>query len=216
MRHLLHLVLYILLLSILSCMQYFPFMRTQSTSPPEDPAQLNQLVTIEAESSRQTGLTNVTPPPPGADSTSQLAANTDNNAFPARDPALEVVEIPVDPDEPASVEKPETDQKRIDDALDLYQEGLGHWSSGDPEKAIESFDQSYQIICSIPTKESPEIIQQKEDLRLLISKRILEIYAARSTLHRDLSREIPLAMNEHVAREIKRFQNSERQFFTEA
>jgi len=113
-------------------------------------------------------------------------------------------------------EEPYTDQKRIDDALYYYQEALEAWNGGEPDKAIESLDQSYQIICSIQNEEDPEITQQKEDLRLLISKRILEIYASRSHPQMGRSREIPLAMNHYVAREIKRFQTTERKFFTDS
>jgi membrane-bound lytic murein transglycosylase D len=113
-------------------------------------------------------------------------------------------------------EEPYTDQKRIDDALYYYQEALESWNSGEPDKAIESLDQSYQIICSIQNEKDPEITQQKEDLRLLISKRILEIYASRSHPQMGHSREIPLPMNQYVEREIKRFQTSERDFFNQA
>jgi membrane-bound lytic murein transglycosylase D len=116
-------------------------------------------------------------------------------------------------DEVASQEEDYTDQKRIDDALYIYQEALEYWSSGEPDRAIQSLDQSYQIICSIQHEKDPEITQQKEDLRLLISKRILEIYASRSHPQTGISREIPLAMNQYVAREIKSFQTKERQFF---
>jgi membrane-bound lytic murein transglycosylase D len=112
--------------------------------------------------------------------------------------------------------EPYSDQKRIDDALYYYQEALESWNSGEPDKAIEALDQSYQIICSIQNEEDPEITQQKEDLRLLISKRILEIYASRSHPQMGHSRELPLAMNQYVEREIKRFQTSERDFFNQA
>jgi membrane-bound lytic murein transglycosylase D len=117
----------------------------------------------------------------------------------------------VDPEE-----EPYTDQKRIDDALYYYQEALESWNSGEPDKAIESLDQSYQIICSLQNEEDPEITQQKEDLRLLISKRILEIYASRSHPQMGHSREIPLVMNQYVEREIKRFQTSDKDFFNQA
>jgi membrane-bound lytic murein transglycosylase D len=113
-------------------------------------------------------------------------------------------------------EEPYTDQKRIDDALYYYQEALESWNSGESDKAIESLDQSYQIICSIENEEDPEITQQKEDLRLLISKRILEIYASRSHPQMGRSREIPLAMNQYVDSEIKRFQTTERNFFIDS
>ena len=115
-----------------------------------------------------------------------------------------------------SGEEPYTDQKHIDDALYYYQEAQEFWNSGELDKAIESLDQSYQIICSIQNEEDPEITQQKEDLRLLISKRILEIYASRSHPQMGRSKEIPLAMNQYVDREIKRFQTTERNFFLDS
>ncbi len=109
-----------------------------------------------------------------------------------------------------------TDQKRIDDALYFYQEAIEYWNRGEPDKAIQSLDDSYQTIYSILNEKDPEITQQKEDLRLLISKRILEIYASRSHLHMNRGQEIPLAMNQYVTREIKRFQTTERSFFIES
>jgi membrane-bound lytic murein transglycosylase D len=108
------------------------------------------------------------------------------------------------------------EQKRIDDALDIYQEALEFWNLGEPDKAIQSLDQSYELISSIQNETDPEIRQQKEDLRLLISKRILEIYASRSHPQVGHNGQIPLAMNDYVTREIKRFQTSERQFFIQA
>jgi len=81
---------------------------------------------------------------------------------------------------------------------------------------MQAFDESFQIIFSIDGDKDPDIAQQKEDLRLLISKRIVEIYASRSHLHTDLSGEIPLAMNDHVAREIRSLQTVERNFFIDS
>lgn len=153
---------------------------------------------------------------------SQGAANTSGS-----EPSIEknsanmlpedgVAGLPKVTDEVASDQDPYTDQKCIDDALYIYQEALENLSSGEPDKAIQSLDQSYQVICSIQNDTDPEITQQKEDLRLLISKRILEIYASRSHPRVGSSREIPLSMNQHVVREIKRFQTNERQFFTKS
>jgi membrane-bound lytic murein transglycosylase D len=128
----------------------------------------------------------------------------------------EAAELSKEADEVASDEDPYTDQKRIDDALYIYQEALESWSRGEPDKAIQSLDQSYHVIFSMQNDTDPEIAQQKEDLRLLISKRIQEIYASRSNPRVGSSREIPLAMNQYVGREIKRFQTTERQFFVKS
>jgi membrane-bound lytic murein transglycosylase D len=130
--------------------------------------------------------------------------------------ALEIAELAKGKAETESDEELDTDQKRIDDALYFYQEALEYWHEAESDKAIESLDQSYQIICTVQNENDPDITQQKEDLRLLISKRILEIYAARSHPQMGRSREIPLAMNQHVARELKRFQTTERSFFVKS
>jgi membrane-bound lytic murein transglycosylase D len=129
-------------------------------------------------------------------------------AYPGERPEMRETEEAVQPKRESY-----TDQKRIDDALDIYQEALDYWNRGELEKAIHSLDRSYQIICTVCARNDPEITQQQEDLRLLISRRILEIYASRSQPQIGGSRELPLAMNEYVAREIKRFQTSERTFF---
>jgi membrane-bound lytic murein transglycosylase D len=154
--------------------------------------------------------------PNHSDSSPSTEANSAGENFTNMETSSEVAELSEATDEVASAEEPYTDQKRIDDALYIYQEALENWDSGEPEKAIQSLDQSYQVICSIKNDTDPEITQQKEDLRLLISKRILEIYASRSHPQIGSSREIPLAMNQHVAREIKRFQTTERDYFLRA
>jgi membrane-bound lytic murein transglycosylase D len=60
------------------------------------------------------------------------------------------------------------------------------------------------------------VIQQKEDLRHLISRRIVEIYRSRMTTAAELGSPIPIEINSHVEREIKRFQGAERKFFLES
>jgi membrane-bound lytic murein transglycosylase D len=157
-------------------------------------------------------------PPSQATSNPSSDGNLSGSAHYAEDNSTnmetpeEAAQTPSESDEVASNGEAYTDQKRIDDALYIYQEALENLNRGEPDKAIQSLDQSYQVICSIKDDTDLEIAQQKEDLRLLISKRILEIYASRSHPQVGSSREIPLAMNQHIAREIKRFQTTDREF----
>jgi membrane-bound lytic murein transglycosylase D len=58
--------------------------------------------------------------------------------------------------------------------------------------------------------------QEIDDLRFLISKRTLEIYASRFNGVQGNSDEIPLVMNDFVQAEIKRFQTAERDFFLQS
>jgi membrane-bound lytic murein transglycosylase D len=57
------------------------------------------------------------------------------------------------------------------------------------------------------------VAQEKEDLRRLISRRIVEIYASQRTVVGDFEGSIPLDVNDYVRREIASFQGSERQSF---
>ncbi|UCF01450.1 MAG: LysM peptidoglycan-binding domain-containing protein [Deltaproteobacteria bacterium] len=191
-----------LLLFTVSCTQSSFFLRSGDTSHPEKPSQIP-----EPTSEEKSDPSNAAP----SDATIE-----EGNVL-ALSPALE--ESSANGESQAeldSEEEPYTDQKRVDDALYYYQEALEYRNSGDPDRAIQSLDQSYQIIFSIQNEDDPEITQQKEDLRLLISKRILEIYASRSHPQMGPSREMPLAMNQYVTREIKRFQTTERSFFIQS
>jgi membrane-bound lytic murein transglycosylase D len=61
------------------------------------------------------------------------------------------------------------------------------------------------------------LIQQKEDLRFMVSKRILEIYASRNIVVNGSHNEIPRVMNKHIQAEIDHFtKGHERQFFIES
>jgi membrane-bound lytic murein transglycosylase D len=114
------------------------------------------------------------------------------------------------------LESLDKDQNLLDNALELCNTSQELWSEGNLEKAIETLDQAYMLAMEVDTERNPELIQQKEDIRFLISKRILEIYASRYTAVNGNHNEIPLTMNKHVEKEIKRFQGPERRFFTES
>ncbi len=196
----LFLALLSLLLLTVSCTQSSLVLRPDDASRPEESSQITE------------------PPTEGTSDPSKAApSNTTNEeeenvlaSSPAQEESSANGESPAQVD---SEEEPYTDQKLVDDALYYYQEALEYWNSDEPDRAILSLDQSYQTIFSIQDEDDPEITQQKEDLRLLISKRILEIYASRTHPQMDHNREMPLVMNQYVAREIKRFQTTERSFF---
>jgi membrane-bound lytic murein transglycosylase D len=108
-------------------------------------------------------------------------------------------------------------QQFLDEALDYCQVSQDFWQKGEFEKAVEALDQAYNLILNVDTCEDPELIQQKEDLRFMISKRILEIYASRNIVLSGNHDAIPMIMNKHVQEEIDSFtKNSENRFFIEA
>ncbi len=110
----------------------------------------------------------------------------------------------------------EKEQNFLDTALEFYEASQEFWIEGNTERAIEALDQSYLHILRADTDNNLELIQQTEDLRFMISKRIQEIYASRYTAVNGKHKAIPLIMNEHVEKEIKRFQGVERRFFIES
>jgi membrane-bound lytic murein transglycosylase D len=117
-------------------------------------------------------------------------------------------------------EDPESDDEEpgaLDQALVLVESAQEYWSAGEPDRAIEALDQAYASLLRAPADSGDkEVQQQKEDLRFMISKRLMEIYASRFTTAKGTHKEIPLTVNEHVQREIALFQNQERDFFLES
>ena len=108
-------------------------------------------------------------------------------------------------------------QPVLDEALVFCQAAQDFWQKGELENALEALDHAYALILSIETDDSDKLIQQKEDLRFMIAKRILEIYASRNIVINGNYNAIPLVMNKHVQKEITRFtQNSEKNFFIES
>ncbi len=104
-------------------------------------------------------------------------------------------------------------QNLLDAALDFYQASQERWSRGELEEAIDALDEAYSLMLDVNSNGNPAIVQQKEDLRILISKRLIEIYASRFTAVNGNHKAIPMTMNEHVKYEIKQFQTVERDFF---
>ena len=106
-------------------------------------------------------------------------------------------------------------QPALDEALELCDLAQNFWQKGELENAVETLDQAYSLILNVTdTKDNPKLMQQKEDLRFLISKRILEIYASRNIVVNGNHNEIPLVINKHVQKEIDLFtKGRERNFF---
>ncbi len=118
---------------------------------------------------------------------------------------------------------PETDTDEydaedfLDSSLELIESARELWIAGERDRAIEALDRAYAAILNVSevaiTKEQ---LQQKEDLRFLISKRLTEIFFARYIATNGTDKEIPLVINEYVEQEIKLFQGYERDFFLES
>jgi membrane-bound lytic murein transglycosylase D len=101
------------------------------------------------------------------------------------------------------------------EALEATESARIFWERGEIYEALSTLDNAYALLLEIPDGD-PYLDQEKENLRHLISRRIVEIYRSRLTSARDLGSAIPIEVNEHVEREIRSFQNGERDFFIES
>ena len=118
---------------------------------------------------------------------------------------------------PEIVSPEKTVQKILDEALNYCEVSQEFWQKGELDNALEALDQAYALILDVDTTDQPKLIQQKEDLRFLISKRILEIYASRNIVVNGNYNAIPIVINHHVQKEINRFTTGcERKFFIES
>ncbi|MFZ3114478.1 MAG: LysM peptidoglycan-binding domain-containing protein [Syntrophales bacterium] len=110
-----------------------------------------------------------------------------------------------------NTEELELEQDIMEKALELVNESQKSWVKGDIEEALGALDDAYAIL--LETDGDADIVRQKDDLRLLISKKILSIYTSRQTVTKGRRSEVPLVMNSEVEREIRSFQTVEREYF---
>jgi membrane-bound lytic murein transglycosylase D len=122
----------------------------------------------------------------------------------------------VTPHPPSPKSSVMTNQELVDSALEFCQTSNDYWEQGDLDNAIDALDKAYLLILKVSPDAEPELLQQKEDLRITISKRIVEVYASRFTAANGDHKVIPLVMNRHVERALALFRGREREFFLAA
>jgi membrane-bound lytic murein transglycosylase D len=112
---------------------------------------------------------------------------------------------------------PKGSEPALNRALALCRLAQAYWKRGELEKAIDTLDQAYALVLKVDPGNDPKLMQEKEDLRFTISKRILEIYSSRNVVVNGKRNEIPLTINPHVQDEIDSFTiGRERDFFVES
>lgn len=108
-------------------------------------------------------------------------------------------------------------QQQLDEALDFCEAAQEFWQNGELESALEALDKAYSLILTVEADDPAKMVQQKEDLRFLISKRILEIYASRNIVVNGNHNAIPREINTNIQKEIHRFtKGGEKRFFIES
>jgi membrane-bound lytic murein transglycosylase D len=175
--------------------------KTDSTAPPLETA-ANGDNDQENQSGTQTGEKSLHPDNPLPD-----ALGKDTPPVPGKESVSE----------DASPDPNRTEGRRIiDNALLLYRHAQKMWEKGNLDKALRDLDKAYVEIVNIDLDQTPDLNQEKEDLRYMISKRILEIYASRHIVVNGKHNAIPLTMNKYVEKEIKRLTGPNRRFLIQS
>jgi len=134
----------------------------------------------------------------------------------------EPIIIPSKPDQSLSIhdesseDSPLSSQELLDSALDYCQASNDFWEQGDLDSALDALDKAYSLILKVNGETDQELLQQKDDLRITISKRIIEVYSSRFTVANGTYKAIPLEMNEHVEKALELFNGKENKFFLAA
>ncbi|PKN11033.1 MAG: lytic transglycosylase [Deltaproteobacteria bacterium HGW-Deltaproteobacteria-5] len=103
------------------------------------------------------------------------------------------------------------EQELMENALEFLEKADRYWKKGDIENTLNELDKAYALILDADGEVA--IARQKDDLRLLISQRIMAVYGSRQRRTVGKSSEIPHLMNADVEKEIRSFQGPEREFF---
>jgi hypothetical protein len=93
---------------------------------------------------------------------------------------------------------PKGKEPALNRSLALCRLAQAFWKRGELENAIDTLDQAYALVLSVDPGNDPKLMQEKEDLRFTICKRILEIYSSRNVAVNGKRNEIPLTINPHV------------------
>ncbi len=178
------------------------FIREETLSPGKEPPPKTAPFSPERA---ETAKSNPKALPSAGPSTKKTSASSKKNtALKAKQSRLQINENIIDPME-------ETEGDIMEEALVLLNESHNYWVNGDLEGALEMLDQAYALL--LDTNGNPDIARQKDDLRLMISKRILTLYNSIQTNAKGIRSEIPVITNADVEKEIRQFQTVERDFF---
>ncbi|MGE0638649.1 MAG: LysM peptidoglycan-binding domain-containing protein [Thermoanaerobaculia bacterium] len=125
-------------------------------------------------------------------------------------------ELALDENEATSAETEPEPATLLHESLDRFESSKSLWEQGDLDGAFAALDDAYALMAKVPPSDDALLAQEKENLRQLISRRVVEIYASRQTAVGNPNASIPLVINDDVEREIRSFQGHERSFFLDS
>jgi len=103
----------------------------------------------------------------------------------------------------------------LHESMEAYRAADRLAGEGATEEAFAALDRAYDRMVHVDAGDDAMLAQEKENLRNLISRRIVDVYAARQLGARSLDGEIPRIVNAEVEREIASFRGAERDYFLE-
>lgn len=124
-------------------------------------------------------------------------------------------EIKPEPDANLETNQMNEEDLLLKEALDWFQRSQELWRKRDSAGAVAALDEAYRQILRVDPKGIQTLGDEKERIRLMICRRMLEIHATRHTSTEGSEKAIPLVLNRHVEREIQLFKGQERKFFLE-
>lgn len=102
-----------------------------------------------------------------------------------------------------STKNPISEEEIINNVLLCYELSQEYWQKGEAANAIDALDYAYSQILTLAPQNNSLMEQMKEDLREMISKRIVEIYASKNSNVVGKHKAIPVIINKHVEEQIK-------------
>lgn len=128
--------------------------------------------------------------------------------------ATDAMDIETDDEFLLDTQTSEEKQEIMEKALELMEQADKLWEKGNVDETLSLLDDAYALM--LDSNEDSIVAQEKDDLRFLISRRILAVYSSKQAVINGKNSEIPLVMNEYVEKEIRSFQGVERDSFTAA
>ncbi|MEE2777117.1 MAG: LysM peptidoglycan-binding domain-containing protein [Acidobacteriota bacterium] len=113
-------------------------------------------------------------------------------------------------------EEPVDAQATLAESLATFESAQAFWQEGNYDDAMAALDQAYDLMASVPANGDGTVAQEKEELRRLIARQIVEVYASRRIVVGEVNSSIPIVINDYVQREIDSFRTRERRFFDES
>ncbi|UKL13541.1 lytic transglycosylase domain-containing protein [Dissulfurimicrobium hydrothermale] len=110
----------------------------------------------------------------------------------------------------------EDPKELLDSSMHFFREAQEKWKQGGSEEALDLLDKAYIAAAKVDTGGDKGLEKKKEDMRLMISKKIQEINASKCKTINGSNCAIPITMNEDVQREINLLLGPQRKWFIRA